>query len=133
MNLKFSVIIILVSYALVDSLSTDNLPKVNYLKSIKISLTKMMEELETIAKDMHKGYNYLTKTSSGRKPCVWKICSKPLKIDQNPLPKSKDVNEDFLKHLKMKIGNNGGIDMKKFWNKILLKANNRKVQTCSVF
>ena len=65
----------------------------------------MMEELETIAKDMHKGYNYLTKTSSGRKPCIWKICSKPLKKDRlddgtNYLRDFKDNLLNYLKQIK---------------------------------
>ena len=38
---------------------------------------------------MYKAIVYTNKTSGGRRPCVWKICSKPL------INKSKDDTNNF--------------------------------------
>ena len=103
MNLKLIAILLIFSYALVGSKAVESNNESENFKHKQFS--KIKEHFGTLLKDIHESYVYLEKTSSGRKPCIWKICSKPLKKDRlddgtNYLRDFKDNLLNYLKQIK---------------------------------
>ena len=70
MNFNFILLVLMIICASVNSTSV--LDITDSQKSIK-------EKIKTKIEDINQMLALLNKTSSGRRPCIWKICSKPLK------------------------------------------------------
>jgi len=78
--MKFTLFVLIASFISVNSTPLVNLTKDQILKLTPRSLPFINQKIVTSLKKMHESISILNRISSGRKPCIWKICSKPVII-----------------------------------------------------
>jgi hypothetical protein len=96
--------------------------------------TSLQKTVTDLIRSIYESVAALNTVSSGRRPCIWKICSKPLKKHEN---KIKDDNSmDVIWKKKLKDLMNGDEIDKKTMKKLIelsLIANRKMYRSKTVF
>jgi len=84
MVLKLVLLILVLSSVSADSLSIQKfiIPE-EPLTTVSTRLSRTNKQFKDMIKEIQKVIDVLNKTPSGRRPCIWKICSKPYKTTLN--------------------------------------------------
>jgi len=77
--MKFTLFVLIASFISVNSSPLVNLTKDQILKLTPRSLPFINQKIVTSLKKIYESISILNRISSGRKPCIWKICSKPVR------------------------------------------------------
>ncbi len=96
MDLKLLLLILLFNHILIDTLCIPSKPEsIKPIEQLTKRLSNIRSQVENIVKYIHGGIVFMDSTSSGKMPCIWKICSKPLlKVTHKNKPEVKQTNKN---------------------------------------
>ena len=98
MKLDLVLILLVALYISMYSVRAESMPEVILRSRIltATSLLKAKENIKTKFENITQKFAILNKTSSDRKSCIWKLCSKPLKKQRIEESQSSNINDAKL-------------------------------------
>ena len=118
-NFSFILLVLMIICASVNSTLVLDMEENQNPAQVPKSLPRIKEKIKKKLEDITQKFALLNKSSGGRKPCIWIICSKPI---INYEKRKEDITKSKLNselHKSLLINN--------FWNheNLLLKAKNK--------